>query len=665
MRSRSLLLVLCGTLAMLAPAYRTPAAARPLSFDDFARIVRVSDPQIAPDGKRIAIVVSRPDMKKDTTANELVLVDVATGKHRSLTKTREHVNSPRWSPDGTQLAFIAPASGDPKAKSEVWIFPMNGGDANVATTAANGVDAYAWRPDGKAIAYSSVDDAKDKAAIEKKRDLFVVGDQDFLSQAAPVATHVWLQKLGNGKPARLTSGAWSLSRFSDLSWSADGKYLAFTRLPDAFQGHIGRSRATVLDVSTGALHDVTTGAMWSAGPVFAPTGERVAFAGATENLWAFQNNVGIADMAKPGNLFPATTLDRDISWMQWMPDGKAMYWAADDHTGVALWRIDLDAPKHERIDLGALQFAGEGSTARDGALAFTASTQREPSELYYLAPNASAPKKLTDYNAAIAALDQGASKEFTWTNDGFTEDGALTYPVGYVAGKKYPLVLEIHGGPTQSASKTGFSAFVQVLAAHGYFILQPNYRGSDNLGLAYAKALRGDVDPGPGSDIVAGVKALEATGEIDSSRIGVSGWSGGGLLTSWLIGHYPIWKAAVSGAAVNDFVEEYDLSDVYDYMPSLMGDISPWTAAGRKKYEEFSPINYAANVTAPTLILSDTGDYRVPSVQAYAFYRALKEQGKTVEFDAIPAYGHFPSDPVRQLEVYKHWANWLNKYLSP
>ncbi len=195
-------------------------------------------------------------------------------------------------------------------------------------------------------------------------------------------------------------------------------------------------------------------------------------------------------------------------------------------------------------------------------------------------------------------------------------------------------------------------------------MLQPNYRGSDNLGFEYGKALIGDVDAGPGRDIVAGVKALEATGMIDANRIGVSGWSGGGLLTSWLIGHYRIWKAAVSGAAVDDFIEEYDLTDIFDYMPSLMGGLSPWRGDGHARYVAASPITYVANVTAPTLILSDTGDYRVPTVQAYAFYHALKENGKTVEFVAIPAYGHFPSDPVRQVEVYKRWVAWMDRYLQ-
>lgn len=640
------------------------ALMQPISFDDFAKIVRVSDPQISPDGKRIAVVVSRADMSGDTFKTEIDLVDVATGATRPLTQGRDRVGDPRWSPDGSELAFItlpACASQPCKAKPQVFTFPMNGGDPRQLTDAANGVERYAWRPDGRAIAYASPDTPADEAAIEKHHDLFTVGDQDFLSQGAPVASHLWLQTLA-GDAVQITSGTPSLGggQFaSDLSWSADGTRVAFTQFPDAYNGYIAHVRACVAEISSRTTTCLTDVGTFSQSPTFAPTGDAMLYGAAHDGYWSIQLDAMIRDGDRTWRVAP--DLDRNLHWALWTPNADGIWFAADDDATVGLWYAPLHGSPR-RVDLTDVTF-GDGTVGRDGAVAFTGSSLRDPSELYYLAPGASSPRRLTELNAWLAQRSIARTQEFTWMNDGFHEDGVLTYPAEYVAGRRYPLVLVIHGGPTETASYATFGLFSQILAAHGYFVLQPNYRGSDNLGFAYAKALVGDVDAGPGRDIVAGVKALAATGMIDDSRIGVSGWSGGGLLTSWLIGHYTIWKAAVSGAAVDDFIEEYDLSDVFDYMPSLMGGLSPWRGSGRAAYIASSPITYAANVTAPTLILSDTSDYRVPTVQAYEFYHALKEMGKTVEFVAIPAYGHFPSDPVRQLEVYRRWAGWMDDHL--
>ncbi len=265
----------------------------------------------------------------------------------------------------------------------------------------------------------------------------------------------------------------------------------------------------------------------------------------------------------------------------------------------------------------------------------------------------------------MAALDLASSREFVWHNAGFVEDGVLTYPTDYQRQRKYPLALVIHGGPTFEASTTSFNPLVQVLAAHGMFVLQPNYRGSDNMGFAYARAVYGENPSfGAGADCVAAVKALEATGTIDASRIGTSGWSAGGWMTSWLIARYDMWKAAVSGAAIDDAVLQYALSEISSYMPILFDGLTPWTPRGWNAYRRNSPITYARNVKAATLILSDVGDARAPSPQAFEFFKALRDLGKTVEFVAIPVNGHHPSDPVRRQAVDRVWSNWLIKYLT-
>ena len=222
----------------------------------------------------------------------------------------------------------------------------------------------------------------------------------------------------------------------------------------------------------------------------------------------------------------------------------------------------------------------------------------------------------------------------------------------------------IHGGP-QAASTTSFNPLAQLMAVRGWVVFSPNYRGSDNRGNAYQRAIFNDAGAGPGRDVMAGLAHVKKRGFVDEGRIAVSGWSYGGYMTSWLIGHYPGWKAAVSGAAVNDLVESYALGDfnvVNRY--GFPGFASPYVGNSLKAYRDQSPIMSAAAIKTPTLILSDTGDARVPITQSYQMYHALKDNGVPVKFVAYPVPGHFPRDPVRAADVDKRWIEWLAEYLK-
>jgi dipeptidyl aminopeptidase/acylaminoacyl peptidase len=339
----------------------------------------------------------------------------------------------------------------------------------------------------------------------------------------------------------------------------------------------------------------------------------------------------------------------------------------NDGTRVSLWQQPFDGPA-KKINLGKVNpswsFWIDASVGKNGAIAFTGSEPQHPSELYYLANVNAELKRLTAFNEAVAALDLGKVESFEWKGpEGQAEDGVVVFPPAFDATKKYPLVLYIHGGP-QAASTESFSAFPQLLAARGYVVFSPNYRGSDNLGNGYQRAIVNDAGDGPGRDVIAGLEALKAKGFVDPARIGVSGWSYGGYMTSWLIGHYDIWKTAVAGAAVTDFADQYNLADFNVQARWSFGG-SPWTEGRAKAYAEQSPITYAANIKTPTLILSDTGDVRVPVTQSYRLYHALKDNGVPVKFIAYPVPGHFPNDPVRMRAVFRDWMSWLDQSLVP
>jgi len=304
----------------------------------------------------------------------------------------------------------------------------------------------------------------------------------------------------------------------------------------------------------------------------------------------------------------------------------------------------------------------DGAIARDGSMVFVATSTKQPPELYYRHANG-APVKVTDYNAAVAALELGASETIAYpTSLGPQGDAVLTFPPGYVAGRKYPLVVHIHGGPT-SASIRQFSRQVQIMAARGWLVLEPNYRGSDNLGLAYQRGVLYDPSDGPGKDVMAALDAVRARGIVDEHRIAVGGWSYGGIMTAWMISKYHIWRAAVSGASVNDWATDYGTADDPGADQALFHG-SPYVGSNAAEYRRASSITYAADVTTPVLILSDVGDNRDPFATSSMYYRALRDNGKDATFFAYPVNGHFPGDPVRTADVFGRWMEYFARHLQ-
>jgi dipeptidyl aminopeptidase/acylaminoacyl peptidase len=348
-----------------------------------------------------------------------------------------------------------------------------------------------------------------------------------------------------------------------------------------------------------------------------------------------------------------------------MPDSKSFITGGDDGTRSSLWLQKIDGPAR-KLDLGDVNPSGsfwiDCSVSKQGEIAFTGTAPHRPAELYYMQSVDSKPKRLTDFNAEIAGLDLGKVEAVEWDNENLHMDGVVTYPPDFSAGRKYPLVLYIHGGPT-AATKQSFGTLPQLLAAQGWVVFEPNYRGSDNLGYKFQHAIFNDAGAGPGRDVMAGIEVLKKRGFVDESRMAVSGWSYGGYMTTWLIGHYNVWKAAVSGAAVTDWMDQYNIGDS-NVSRSVQFGGSPWKADFEKAYREQSPITYAKDMRTPTLILSDTGDVRVPITQSYKLYNALRDNGVPVRFFAYPVSGHSPSDPIRQQDVNKRWIDWLSQYLK-
>jgi dipeptidyl aminopeptidase/acylaminoacyl peptidase len=531
---------------------------------DTEKLVSVSDPQISPDDKSIAVAVGHINMKEDGTDTEIVLIDIASGAQRVMTSGHKHASSPRWSPNGDRLAFVA-AADDKDPTPQVFVLRMDGGDAQKITNASDGVEQFAWRPDGKMIAYVTPDPA-DKKAIEAHHDAFEVGDTDYLETAAAQPSHVWLVSSDGGESKRITSGTWSLPIVfppsppsSPLSWSSDGKSLVITRQETAEPGDGDETTLQILDVDSGKMRKLTSHSHLESAGVFSPDGSQVAYWYNKDGDANNQVEIFVAPTSGGDGTDVTRAIDRDIQRAIWLPDGKSLLVSGHDGVSTSMWLVTLDG-QAKKLHLGDVEpswgFWVDAMVGPKGDVAFTGNSAGHPTELYYMSSTDEAPRRLTNYNDWISSITLAKVEPVEWQGpNGFHEDGILDYPPGFSKANPYALVLLIHGGP-QASSTIGFDVFGQLMAAQGYLVFQPNYRGSDNLGNTYQRAIYRDAGEGPGRDVMAGLAAVEKMVGVDTNRIGVSGWSYGGYMTSWMIGHYHIWKTAVSGAAVNDLTME-------------------------------------------------------------------------------------------------------------
>ena len=646
-----------------------------LSLGDMARIVDLEEPAISPDARHVALVVVTQDRPRDAYDNDLAVIDARTGRMQ-VVAFRHEVAVPRWSPDGSRLAYLArPSQGLP-----LQLFVREGG-ANVQLTHARGdVSDAAWSPDGREVAFVAADPPS-------TAPFFFAGDNDYTASSLTPPEHLWIVSASGGKARRITSGSWTIAPtdpggiFSpQIAWTSDGRSITFTRLKNTFSGDDEYSTLWQVEVANAAMHKLTARSELELSPSYAPDGSHLAYWYPLGGDFNAENTVRV--IGGGGDATIAPSLDRNIAASLWFPDSKRLLLCGSDGTQTRFWTADLTGavqlvplgdlhPVCDPYSSSTFDSGSAAAIARDGTIAFVATTSATARELYVLPFGSTKPRRLTHVNGFLAGLRLGHMSELRWTGPAdFAEDGVVTDPAALRQAqddkrRKYPIVVLIHGGPGLSNSRDFVWEqwpLAQMIAAHGYVVFQPNYRGSDNLGNAYMTAIVHDTVAGPSDDIMSGLAALERRPDVDASRVAVCGWSYGGELTSWLIGHYHNWRAAVSGAAVNSEFDEYNLStsNVQDRYP--LGT-SPYSGDGERIYRENSPITYYAQITTPTLLWGTTLDPVVPITQSYALYHALVDNHIPVRFAVFPAATHGPNGPKQTAELTRLWLDWLDEHL--
>lgn len=662
--------VALGAAVFLA-ALPPPAGARALRVvraADYRRIVRVGDPAIAPDGRHVALVVTRVRWNADRRRRELISIDVATKAVKVLARGGD-VSSPAYAPDGTQLAFLATR---PHGRhDQVMVIPAGGGAIRAVTRAPAGVDAFAWRPDGRAFAYAAVDPRPHRTGAARFRNSFVFTTEPIVAHSKPRPDHLFVVGSGGGAATQLTFGPASAL---DFSWSPDGKRIALTLAPDAIANDSAYSHVALLDVASKRLRALTGRSMWEFDPTFSPDGRKIAYLYSDGDPQIAPTELYVTTPhGGPGTVL-APALDRPVGDAVWSHGGRSLIVTAPSGLTNALYRIALTG-RVQRLGVGnvtpgiPLVTTGgaatpplRGALANDGALAFSGSWTNRAPEAYVRLPDGTT-RQLTSVNAALDRIAWGSATRIRFaTTTGTRGDGVLYRPPGFVAGRRYPLVLYVHGGPGDP-TQLSFDFWAQLMAARGWLVLRPNYRGSPNLGSVYQRAIFDDPDAGPGDDLMSALHVVEAQGIVDPARIAVCGWSYGGIMAAWMISKYHIWNSAVVGASVNDWIADYGTADDSladrDLFPG-----SPFVGDNAAQWRAASAITYAADVTTPVLILSDVGDNRDPFATSSMYWRALRDNGKDATLRVWPIAGHFPDDPVRTADVYHYWIAYLAAHFT-
>ena len=651
------------------------AAAAPIPLEGYRTLLRIESPRFSPDGKEIAFLTVRSDFVHDRYDATLRVMDTTGRDIRVLVQGMRDLSMPRWSPNGHTLAFIATV-GD--RKPQIYTVPATGGTPDELSDASNGVEHFSWSPDGKMMAFVSDDDSPLSAKDQRTHhDLFAIHHNDYLIDKPAVPAHIWLLALKDGNAHQLTHGPTSVLEnpppfgggVTAPAWSADGHWLVYTQQVDGNDSDTDQTRVVAVDVTTGTEHALTSHRSYEYAPRFAPKGDTVAWLyprgpgpiSTMDWLVASVNGGAVRDIS--------AGLDRNLlANFAWLPDGKGLVGVADDHVGSKLYVQPLHN-KGYAMDLGALNPLDVAVSAQ-GKLAVVADNATQAPELYLLNTLHAHPMRLTHFNQALDAYSYPRSVEVQWrAPDGQDNDGILTYPDGYAPGKQYPLVVFSHGGPEASSAEDFDTGEVgplrDLFAADGYLVFEPNYRGSDNLGNAHEHAIYRDPGNGPASDVGSGIQMLEKQGIVDESRIAAVGHSYGGYMTAWLISHQHFWRCAVVADGALDWTEEYELSgdgNLAWTRDSLGG--SPWDKDSADLYRSGSPITYAGQITTPTLILSGTSDITVPITESFGLYHALSSRHVPVEFIGIPGGHHSPQDPVHRELYYGAINQWVVAHLG-
>ena len=653
---------------------------RTMTPQDLYKLQMASDAQISPDGTQVAYVRTWLDEEKNKYRSSLYLLDASGGNELRLTAAEAEDSHPRWSPDGRHLAFISNRS----EKPQIYVLPLGGGEAWKLTDFEDGVTSFAWSPDGHTIACTSKTDphGKPEASEADESDVVHITSIRYKANGVPgfldgKRNQIWCVSFPTGDARQITDGDYDRTQ---PAWSPNGQEILFVS-DQTEQRDYGRTNQIWSVHARGGEPRLIVGEesdTFSApnvspdGRTVAIRGHRDAVAGSSLNnkVWSVPVSGGEPELLS-GTLDRSTddSLAADFSGkascgLTWLEDGSGVLTQVSDQGNVHVYRITTGG-KTEPIITGTRRVLNYSVAA--GKIAFAASTSTNPADVYVCNLDGSAEQKLTDINAdALSGLSLSEPEEFrvkSQNNDGWDVHGWIMKPPHARDDAKYPMVLQIHGGPHGMYGNAFFHEF-QTLAAAGYVVVYSNPRGSQGYGEEFCSCTRERWGESDMPDIMAVVDYAVQNAPVDENRMGVTGGSYGGFLTNWIVGHTDRFAAAITDRCVSNFVSMYGTSDIGFTFGEYEFGGTPWE--NRDTLVKYSPITYVENITTPLLIVHSEQDYRCPIEQAEQMFISLKKLGRTVEFVRFPNENHELSrsgQPKHRIQRIEYNLDWWDRYL--
>jgi len=624
----------------------------------------VGDVVPSPDGTLVAYTQSRTVTEAEKSeVDTQVFLARADGSYRvQLTRGEKSATAPSFSPDGHYVYFSSERSGKPN----LWRVPIDGGEAEMLTDWKGEIGAYHVSPDGKWVAFAAMEPrAAEEQDKKDKRDFRVVDEN-------PKNHGLWIvsaEQDGHGKrPARKVCEA--AGHVQDFDWSPDSRNIAFVHTPTPNADDWTKSDISEVAVQRGTVHPIAATAAAESSPRYSPDGRYLAFERSTDPpRWAHIDRIVLLPrQGGPARELPPT-YDEQPTLLGWSADSARLLFTESKGTTTVVYAMSVDGPAKPvyQPEHGTLQAAH--LNAAGTAFGFAGESWNEAPEAYVLKISDNVPRRVSHANLDLAKPPLGDTRRIAWkSSDGLEVEGLLTYPVGYESGKKYPLVLVIHGGPTgvfQDTFLGRYSVYPYAsFATRGYAVLRANPRGSSGYGRVFRFANMNYWGGKDYEDLMAGVDSTVAMGVADPNRLAVMGWSYGGFMTSWVITHTHRFKAAAVGAGVTDLLSFTGTSDIPSFLPDYFSG-EPWNdSANFAAYREHSPMSFVKGVTTPTLILHGEADVRVPTSQGYELYDALKRQDIVTKMVVYPRTPHGPREPKFLLDIMQRHLEWLDRYLT-
>lgn len=673
-----------AAFAFVAAAHAEPLRAPVTHFtaDDVFNLEYADHPEISPDGRRVAYVRVAADIMTDRFRRSIWLVDDTGQNHRPLVQGAGSYASPVWSPNGRAIAYTANENG----ADELRVFYLDTQRSATIARLAGGAGNIAWSPDGRQIAFQAFfeEPGAEGAGMPQKPEgaewaepARVINNMIYRVDGAgylPTGyTQIFVVPADGGAPRRLTYAA--RDHDGRMSWSADGRRLVFAaNAEDGYEYDPVEADVYSLDIASGAITRLTTRDGPEAEPILSPDGRRLAYTGFDDRRQGYQVSelyVANADGSNARSL--TASLDRDARNPQWAGNGS-VYFLYDDRGVTKLGRVGANGGGVTTIlegiggtDIGRPYVSGAYSVNASGRYAATITNPRRPGDVV-VGSGGGSPRRLTSLNDDLFAgktISDAEHISVASTADGRAIDAWVVRPPNFDPSQRYPLLLEIHGGPFAAYGPV-FSAEVQLFAAAGYIVVYANPRGSTSYGGEFGNLIHHNYPSQDYDDLMSVVDGVIAREPVDPQRLYVTGGSGGGVLTAWIVGSTGRFRAAMVQKPVINWTSFALTGDLYNFFaPYWFGEF-PWDEGAQERYWARSPLSRVGNVTTPTAVMVGEQDYRTPVSEAEQFYQALRLRRVPTRLVRIPGSPHdIAARPTGLIAKVTNTVAWFSEYGGP